>query len=269
MCQCYSRVLRKWFCCDCLTGPCFPGTATAVVYPGKGVAMHSLQPGDRVLAVDPTGGNLIWTRVLAFLDRRPEELAEYLHLETDLHTSLAVSANHVLLTPGDDANNNGSTSASSCQGFGYQSRFAADIRPGERLFVASGNSVLTAEVRTIKRTIEKGAFVPLTAEGNLIVDGTLASCYATFHHDWSHMALRPLISVVQQWPASQHTVQAFTGHYVSFLKWAGNVLLPEGRLKFGDKRNTGVLKTISPETSPLDLVDSYAKKCFFSILTSV
>ena len=37
-----------------------------------------------------------------------------------------------------------------------------------------------------------GAFVPLTAEGTIVVDGVLASCYASFDHDWAHLLTTPI-----------------------------------------------------------------------------
>ena len=37
-----------------------------------------------------------------------------------------------------------------------------------------------------------GAYVPLTVEGNLVVDGILASCYASCHHDLVHIAAVPV-----------------------------------------------------------------------------
>ena len=36
-----------------------------------------------------------------------------------------------------------------------------------------------------------GAFVPLTVEGTIVVDGVLASCYASFDHDWAHLLTTP------------------------------------------------------------------------------
>ena len=37
-----------------------------------------------------------------------------------------------------------------------------------------------------------GAFVPLTKEGNIMVDGILASCYASSHHDLCHVGMTPV-----------------------------------------------------------------------------
>ena len=36
-----------------------------------------------------------------------------------------------------------------------------------------------------------GAYVPLTMEGNVVVDGILASCYASFDHNLAHFAVKP------------------------------------------------------------------------------
>ena len=37
-----------------------------------------------------------------------------------------------------------------------------------------------------------GAFVPLTKSGNIVVDGVLASCYASVHHDIAHLGMAPM-----------------------------------------------------------------------------
>ena len=39
---------------------------------------------------------------------------------------------------------------------------------------------------------QPGAFTPVTVEGNVIVDGVLASCYASVDHDSAHIAMAPL-----------------------------------------------------------------------------
>ena len=37
-----------------------------------------------------------------------------------------------------------------------------------------------------------GAYVPLTVEGNIVVDGVLASCYPSTYHDLAHIVMAPV-----------------------------------------------------------------------------
>ena len=37
-----------------------------------------------------------------------------------------------------------------------------------------------------------GAYVPLTTEGTIMIDGILASCYTDFPHDLAHLAVKPM-----------------------------------------------------------------------------
>ena len=37
-----------------------------------------------------------------------------------------------------------------------------------------------------------GVYVPLTMEGNLVVDGIVASCYALCDHDLANFAMKPI-----------------------------------------------------------------------------
>ena len=37
-----------------------------------------------------------------------------------------------------------------------------------------------------------GAYVPLTMEGRIVVDGILTSCYASVDHDLAHIGMTPL-----------------------------------------------------------------------------
>ena len=37
-----------------------------------------------------------------------------------------------------------------------------------------------------------GAYTPVTVEGNVVVDGILASCYASTDHDLGHFGMKPI-----------------------------------------------------------------------------
>ena len=40
--------------------------------------------------------------------------------------------------------------------------------------------------------VNVGAYVPLTMEGNIVVDGVLASCYPSADHDVAHIGMTPM-----------------------------------------------------------------------------
>ena len=41
-------------------------------------------------------------------------------------------------------------------------------------------------------SVSQVPMLPLTTEGNILVDGILTSCYASSHHDLGHLALAPM-----------------------------------------------------------------------------
>ena len=74
-----------------------------------------------------------------------------------------------------------------------------------------------------------GAYVPLTDEGNLVVDGVLASCYASFDHDLAHFAMTPMkwFPGLMEWVFGEDN--GLKG-YLSFAKIVGRYLMPDDHL---------------------------------------
>ena len=72
-----------------------------------------------------------------------------------------------------------------------------------------------------------GAYVPITRQGNIVVDGILASCYASVDHDLSHIAIAPI-----QWYSE--IIEFLFGKYegspevVDIAKHLGRMVLPYG-----------------------------------------
>ena len=70
-----------------------------------------------------------------------------------------------------------------------------------------------------------GAYVPLTEDGNILVDGVLASCYASFDHDLSHFAMIPMqwYPEIIQWAFGMNKANPI---YVNIAKEFGTWILP-------------------------------------------
>ena len=69
-----------------------------------------------------------------------------------------------------------------------ESVFDDQIEDGDRLVSWKGEETVVG----VEVAREKGIWTPLTMEGTLLVDGLLASSYASFSHHASDMALAPI-----------------------------------------------------------------------------
>ena len=75
-----------------------------------------------------------------------------------------------------------------------------------------------------------GAFSPLTEDGNIVVGGVLASCYAFFDHDLAHLAMKPMqwYPEIIEWIFG---VNNGTPEYVNIAKGFGRLLMPSTLLE--------------------------------------
>uniref|UniRef100_A0A3B4E4V2 Hedgehog protein Hint domain-containing protein n=1 Tax=Pygocentrus nattereri TaxID=42514 RepID=A0A3B4E4V2_PYGNA len=133
---------------------------------------EGLRVGDRVLALD-AHGELIFSEVILWLDRRPSAVERYVLLTTeDYSEQLSLSADHVtFIAP---SNRTAATFSTMIP------VFAKDLQPGHLIhrYDPATGSLVSRRVTNVQETKDLGAFAPLTVEGNLIVDGHLVSCYA-------------------------------------------------------------------------------------------
>ena len=61
-----------------------------------------------------------------------------------------------------------------------------------------------------------GAYTPMTVDGNIVVNGVLASCYAFSDHDLAHIAMTP----VQWFPNIINWVFAVDDESIGYVKIA-------------------------------------------------
>ena len=80
-----------------------------------------------------------------------------------------------------------------------------------------------------KNNIFLGAYVPLTEKGNIVVDGVLASCYASFDHDLAQITMTPiqLFSEISKYIFGKEKASLT---YVNITKELGRWLLPYGQI---------------------------------------
>ncbi|XP_037086957.1 desert hedgehog protein-like [Pollicipes pollicipes] len=177
-CLYYSKRLKTEFCGDCgRRQGCFPGDATVMKETGDVINMADLRVDDRVLAAS-RAGQLTFSPVVSWLDKRSNHTAQYLRLTTESGHQITLSSNHVLLVKNGDQ---------------LVSRFAGDVQHGDLVKAADSlQEEQWSPVVASEPTISTGAFVPLTATGTIVVNGVLASCYASFDHDWAHALTTPL-----------------------------------------------------------------------------
>ncbi|XP_076065548.1 uncharacterized protein LOC143039417 [Oratosquilla oratoria] len=191
MCHCYSKVTRHHYCCSCDVGACFPGHSLVSTPSGTPIPMHALRTGDIVLTAT-SEGQLVGTKVLGFLDRRPGETSLYLALHTDTGHVISLSPNHVIFRQ-KSHNASDASAARHVASDLVDDVFGSEVAPGDRVFADNGRGQLVAAtVLFVDHFLAKGAYVPLTMEGTLLVDGVVVSCYASYGHDLAHSFLTPV-----------------------------------------------------------------------------
>ena len=98
-------------------------------------------------------------------------------------------------------------------------KYAQDVRVGDLL--VQEDTGQEAEVMAISQYSSVGYYSPLTYEGTMVVDGYLASCYASFPHYVAHAALAP----ARAWPSLVLGDQnRGTPAFVSAIKTMGHLL---------------------------------------------
>ncbi|KAM9827671.1 sonic hedgehog protein [Neosynchiropus ocellatus] len=164
------------------SGGCFPGSSTVTLQDGSTKAVKDLQSGDKILAADE-GGNLVYTDFIMFIDQEPTTRRVFFVIETHTGEKITLTAAHLLFV------SRNSTDAPS------SAIFASQVRPGQNVFVYDPE-LRALEPVTVKRIYTQehvGSFAPLTAQGTVVVDQVLASCYAVIEdHNLAHWALAPV-----------------------------------------------------------------------------
>ncbi|KAG9277863.1 indian hedgehog B protein-like [Astyanax mexicanus] len=209
------------------TGGCFPGRAWLMLESGGRKAMRDLQAGDRVLVSKESkeSRNLLYSEVLTFLDRDPMTRKLFYVISTEDGESLSLTAAHLLFV----WEGNCTGEALSSEGT-IRTIFASDASPGQCVLTVEGekDGLLKERLSRISRLRiweDSGAYAPLTAQGTLLVNGVMTSCYAAVEkHQLAHWVFGPL-RMLHSWTGPSPVQGKGLHWYARALHWVGKVLL--------------------------------------------
>ncbi|XP_015514560.1 sonic hedgehog protein A isoform X1 [Neodiprion lecontei] len=163
------------------SGGCFPGRSIVRTEDGFNKRLDQLEIGERIAALD-SAGKIVYSEVIAFLDRSPEERRQFVRITTASGRALTLTPSHLVPVSLES---------------GSTTEFAAKVRVGDQILVReSDRGVETLRwdrVASTRLVIEKGIFAPLTTEGTVLVDDVVASCYAVVDSQFvAHSAFLPM-----------------------------------------------------------------------------
>ncbi|KAA0715993.1 Indian hedgehog B protein [Triplophysa tibetana] len=202
------------------TGGCFPASAYVTVEGGTLKTMDSLQPGEKVLASSESDGTgpLLYSEVIAFLDRDRTVRKRFYSIHTDSGATLSLTAAHLLFV-----------SVGNCSGpvvsGELRSVYASDVRPGQCVVSTREQQGHLSRVTKIQIQEDRGVFAPLTRHGTVVVNGIVSSCYAAVDKQrLAHWAFGPL-RVLYNWGGPVGHQAVGIHWYSSLLHWVGTHVL--------------------------------------------
>ena len=128
-------------------------------------------------------GNAIFSEVVTFLHYERKPFATYLAIQTECGSVLHVSGNHLVFTTPDVTT------------LKFKAVFASFLQPGDYIpgIESSNTQIQPTRVTKITSVRKQGVYAPMTRCGTIVVDGSVASCYASYpSHAVAHAVMAPL-----------------------------------------------------------------------------
>lgn len=169
---------------------CFRSNSTVRLVNGRTTKMNQLKLGDKVQSMNKDG-KIIYSEVAMFLDNKPNKKdVLYFVLRTENpRRELYLTKFHLIYI------------RRRFSSF-WKVQFAKMIQKGDFVKVWSDGKLVAAEVTSISISNERGSIAPLTNEGNIIVDGVLASCYALLEdHELADSIFWPAKLIYKHFPS--------------------------------------------------------------------
>lgn len=153
--------------------------------------MSQLKVGESVASLD-SSGEVVYSEVIAFLDRAPKERRQFMKLTTMSGKNLTLTPLHLVPVVSEESTESKDQSS--------RTIFASRVRIGDRLLIQEDSndmSVRWDRVTAIELIISNGIYAPLTRDGTIIVGNVVASCYAVMESQTiDHLSFLPLRIII-------------------------------------------------------------------------
>ncbi|CAF0894546.1 unnamed protein product [Adineta steineri] len=153
---------------------CFSGSSEITLADGTTKPLSHIRIGDKVLV----NQHNIYEPILSFIHAKPDGLFSFLAIQvqstkSNLSSTIFVSPNHLI--------------------FDFDSGkalFAGKFRVGDRVQFIENNEIVPGKIINIELTKQEGYYAPLTSSGRIVVNGVVASNYATVsNHELAHQVM--------------------------------------------------------------------------------
>ena len=168
---------------------CFRSNSTIRLINGRTTTMNRLKLGDKVQSMNEHG-EIVYSEVAMFLDNKPNRTnVLYFVIRTENPKRvLYLTKSHLIYV-----RRRFSTF--------WNVQFAKMTQKGDFVKVWKDGKLVAAEVTSISISSERGSIAPLTNQGNIIVDGVLASCYALLEdHEFANSIFWPAKVMYKHFP---------------------------------------------------------------------
>lgn len=201
-------------------GGCFTLRSQVRTSTGDSVSIEDVKVGDSVLTVT-TSGELSYSPIISFMYHDAEKTGHFVQLHTEDDHTITLTPGHLIYK----------TSQENSTELPEDPVFASEVKEGDYLFVVPpdatdrGNKIPTSRVTRVGLAQEKGVTAPLTADGTIVVDSVVASCYAvTRHEGLAHLSFAPLRLLYHTVPSVLRGKPEGPSGYLKMLKKLGQLL---------------------------------------------
>jgi len=159
---------------------CFSGPSQILLEDGNFKALSDISIGDQVLI----NKDNTYEPIIGFIHAKHEDFFEFLAIAVrstmyNVSSTILVSANHLI--------------------FDFDSgdaRFAGKFHVGDRVQLIHNSQIVSGEIIRVELTKQQGFYAPLTKSGTIVVNGVLASNYATVSN---HALAHQVMSIYRLW----------------------------------------------------------------------